>query len=156
MNGQHLDRSVQTNSDTNRTTLPAPASVVPNRRGTSLPFLGIAGMIIGLPALVLFWVPALGWLLMLVGLALSVAGLIVGKVREQPVGFATAGVILNSIALTIHNSIAMVTSIAQSFFEELSAIVVSIVENFIQRTVNAMYELLGPLGALLDLLLLFF
>ena len=156
MSGQVLDSSTQANPGDHRTVRTAPASAGASHGGGLPSFLGIAGMIVGLPALVIFWIPVLGWLLMLAGLSLSVAGLIFSKLRERPAGFAIAGIVLNSIALTIHNLIAMVVTIAQGFIQELASMLASIIENFMQDVINAIYELLGPFGALLDLLLLFF
>ena len=68
--------------------------------------MGTAGMVLGILAVVFFWVPILNWLLIIVGLPLSIAGLLVGKSRNEPVGMAIAGIVLNCIPLVI--SIAIV------------------------------------------------
>ena len=47
--------------------------------------MGVAGMILGILALVFFWVPVLNFILIVVGLPLSIAGLVVGKQRGEPV-----------------------------------------------------------------------
>ena len=98
---------------------PAPAaqSAPSARRGSSS--LGVFGMIIGLPALILFWVPILGWLLMVVGLGLSVAGLVKAKRQNSPSGFAIAGVTLNSLTLGIRTFIAMVATIYSDILSKI-------------------------------------
>ena len=88
------------------------------RANSSASTMGVAGMIIGLPALILFWVPAFGWILMVAGLGLSVAGLVMGKQREEQVGFAKAGVVLNSIALTITTFVTTVAAIYTGFLSK--------------------------------------
>ena len=90
---------------------PAPAPGYRSRSST----LGMFGMIIGLPALILFWIPILGWLLMVAGLGLSVAGLVVAKQRGEPAGFAIAGTVLNSLTLGIRTFIAMLVMIYANF-----------------------------------------
>ena len=64
--------------------------------------MGIAGMILGILAVVFFWVPVLNFILIVVGLPLSIAGLVVGKSRGEPVGMAIAGIVLNCIPLAIN------------------------------------------------------
>ena len=150
MSRQNLDIPVQANPGARA----APASA--GAGGGAASVLGIAGMIIGLPALVLFWIPALGWLLMLAGLSLSVAGLIFSNLRERPAGFAIAGIVLNSIALTIHNIIAMLVTIAQGFFKELASMLVSFVQTLLEGILGDVYQRLGPFAELFDLLSLFF
>ena len=88
------------------------------RANSSASTMGVAGMIIGLPALILFWVPAFGWILMVAGLGLSVAALVMGKQREEQVGFAKAGVVLNSIALTITTFVTTVAAIYTGFLSK--------------------------------------
>ena len=152
MSTQNLDISDQANPGGRRATRTAPADA----GGRAASLLGVAGMIIGLPALVLFWIPILGWLLMVAGLSLSVAGLIFSNLRERPAGFAIAGIALNAIALTIHNFIAMLVTLAEGFFEQLSSMLVTFVQTLLQGILGDIYQWLGPLGALLNLLRLFF
>lgn len=64
--------------------------------------MGIAGMILGILAVVFFWVPVLNFILIVVGLPLSITGLVVGIQRNEPVGMAIAGIVLNSISLVIN------------------------------------------------------
>jgi hypothetical protein len=63
--------------------------------------MGVAGMVLGILAVVFFWVPVFNWMLIAVGLPLSIAGLVVGKQRGEPVGMAIAGIVLNCIPLVI-------------------------------------------------------
>ena len=71
------------------------------------PVMGIIGLIIGVPTLFLFWIPLLGWLMMMAGLGISITGLVIGKQNGQPMGLAIAAVVLNSIPLAIHIAIAI-------------------------------------------------
>ena len=64
--------------------------------------MGIAGMILGILAVVFFWVPFLNWVLILVGLPLSIIGFVTARQRGQPTGMALAGIILNSIPILIN------------------------------------------------------
>lgn len=99
----------------------APSTAAPAaapRANSSASTMGVAGMIVGLPALILFWVPAFGWILMVAGLGLSVAALVMGKQREEQVGFAKAGIVLNSIALTITTFVTTVTAILTGFLSK--------------------------------------
>ncbi len=64
--------------------------------------MGIAGMILGILAIVFFWVPILNFVFIVVGLPLSIAGLLVGKSRGEPVGVAIAGIVLNCVPLAIN------------------------------------------------------
>ena len=63
--------------------------------------MGTAGMVLGILAIIFVWVPILNWILILVGLPLSIAGLIVGKQRSEPTGMAIAGIVLNSVPIVI-------------------------------------------------------
>ncbi len=64
--------------------------------------MGVAGMVLGILAVVFFWVPILNWILILVGLPLSIVGLVVGKQRGEPTGMAIAGIVLNCIPIVIN------------------------------------------------------
>ncbi len=64
--------------------------------------MGVAGMVLGILAVVFFWVPVLNFILIMVGLPLSIAGLVVGRQRGEPVGTAIAGIVLNCIPLAIN------------------------------------------------------
>ena len=73
--------------------------------------MGIAGMCAGVLAIVFFqtWVlGALGFLLMVVGLGLSITGLVTGRLRGEQVGFAIAGIALSSVPLVVNIFIAVV------------------------------------------------
>ena len=61
--------------------------------------LGIAGFVTGLLGLVLCWVPWLGILLAIVGVALSGVGIAQGKKKGMSIGLAIAGLICGIIAL---------------------------------------------------------
>ena len=63
--------------------------------------MGVAGMVLGILAIGLFWVPILNWILIAIGLPLSIAGLVTGKQRGEPVGMAIAGIVLNCVPLII-------------------------------------------------------
>lgn len=64
--------------------------------------MGIAGMVLGILAIVFFWVPVLNWILILVGLPLSVVGLVQGRQRGEATGMAIAGIVLNCIPIGIN------------------------------------------------------
>ena len=76
-------------------------SLTPRSDGKT-PVMAIIGLIVGVPTLFLFWIPLLGWLMMMVGLGLSIAGLVTAKQNGQPMALAVAAVVLNSIPLSIH------------------------------------------------------
>ena len=61
--------------------------------------IGIAGFVCGLVGLVLCWVPWLGLLLALVGIALSAVGISQGKKKGASIGLAIAGLVCGIIAL---------------------------------------------------------
>src|SRR4051794_32775982 len=61
--------------------------------------LGIAGFVTGLVGLVLCWVPWLGVLLAIVGVALSGVGIAQGKKKGMTIGLAIAGLVCGIIAL---------------------------------------------------------
>ncbi len=58
--------------------------------------LGVAGFVLALLALLLFWVPFLGWILWLVGLILSAVGM-----ARQPRGLAIAGLVVSLIGIVL-------------------------------------------------------
>ena len=89
------------------------ATAVPTNASSAM---GVAGMGIGLAALILFWVPILGWLLMMLGLGLSLTELVRSKKRGGYTGFPIAGIVLNSITLFIRTFIAVVVAIATGAF----------------------------------------
>ena len=68
--------------------------------------MGIVGMSVGLLAIIFLKSTLLGFLLMVVGLGSSVAGLIIGKRRGEQVGFAVAGIVLSLIPLVLNIIIA--------------------------------------------------
>src|SRR3954453_12932888 len=61
--------------------------------------IGIAGFVCGLVGLVLCWVPWLGLLLALVGIALSAVGISQGKKKGASIGLAIAGLVCGIIAV---------------------------------------------------------
>ena len=61
--------------------------------------IGIAGFVCGLVGLVLCWVPWLGLLLGLVGIALSAVGISQGKKKGASTGLAIAGLVCGIIAI---------------------------------------------------------
>ena len=61
--------------------------------------VGIAGFVTGLVGLVLCWVPWLGVLLAIVGVALSGVGIAQGKKRSMSNGLAIAGLVCGIIGL---------------------------------------------------------
>ena len=96
--------------------------------------LGGVGMFVGLAALILFWVPLFGGLLLLIGMGLSLTALVIGKKRAEPVGLAVSGVLVNSIALGVRTLLTLVIGT-----------VVSIIWNLAR-------QMLGPLIPFIDLL----
>jgi len=56
--------------------------------------LGVAGFVLALLGLLLGWVPVVGWILWVLGLVFSIAGLF-----RAPRGMAIAGLIISSIGL---------------------------------------------------------
>lgn len=52
--------------------------------------IGLAGFILALLGLILFWVPVGGWLLWILGLVFSFAGMF-----QSPRGFAIAGLVIS-------------------------------------------------------------
>src|SRR4051794_34033150 len=61
--------------------------------------IGVAGFVCGLVGLVLCWVPWLGLLLALVGIALSAVGISQGKKKGASIGLAIAGLVCGIIAV---------------------------------------------------------
>ena len=78
------------------------AQGAPAPRSGGQPVMGIIGLIIGVPTLFLFWIPLLGWLMMMVGLGLSVAGLVTARQNGQSAALAIAAIVLNAIPVSIH------------------------------------------------------
>lgn len=68
--------------------------------------LGSAGFVLALLGLVFCWVPVLGWILWLLGFALSFAGLF-----KKPVGLAITGLILSIVSAII------ITTLIQTIIE---------------------------------------
>ena len=67
--------------------------------------MGIAGMILGILAVVFAIIPIFGWIIsipcVLVGLPLSIIGLIQNRRRGQGYGMAIAGIVTNSLAVIV-------------------------------------------------------
>lgn len=90
-----------------------PNDPIPNYGGGYLPpppepssndgrALGLAGLILGIIALVLFWIPLLNYvslILALVGLGLSIASLVIVRRRASAQGLSVAAVIVSAVAL---------------------------------------------------------
>jgi len=58
--------------------------------------MGLAGFILSIVAIILSWVPFVGWLCWLLGLVLSIVGLF-----KKPKGFAIAGLIISLLGLIL-------------------------------------------------------
>lgn len=58
--------------------------------------IGLAGFILSIVAIIISWVPIIGWLTWLVGLILSIVGLF-----KKPKGLAIAGLVISLIGLII-------------------------------------------------------
>ena len=58
--------------------------------------IGIAGFVLALLGVLLFWIPVLNWILWLLGLIFSFIG-----VFKQPKGLAIAGLVLSFISIII-------------------------------------------------------
>jgi hypothetical protein len=67
--------------------------------------MGVAGMVLGIIAIVFIFVPFVGIIVtvpcMLVGLPLSIVGLVQGRNTGTGVGMAVAGMVCNLIAIVI-------------------------------------------------------
>lgn len=66
--------------------------------------MGIAGMILGILAMIFVWIPLVGIIaipMVAVGLPLSVAGLIIARRNDDGAGTAIAGMVTNVIAAAI-------------------------------------------------------
>jgi hypothetical protein len=61
--------------------------------------MGTAGFVCGLLGLVLFWIPFVGLVLAVIGIALSGAGMSSGKRAGASTGLAVAGLVLGIVAL---------------------------------------------------------
>lgn len=58
--------------------------------------LGTAGFILALIAIFIGWIPIIGWIVWLLGLILSAAGM-----SKKPKGLATAGLVISLIGVVI-------------------------------------------------------
>ena len=58
--------------------------------------MGVAGFVLALIGLVLFWVPVFNWILWLLGLIFSIIG-----VTRKPKGLAIAGIAISFVVLII-------------------------------------------------------
>ena len=66
--------------------------------------MGIAGMILGILAMIFVWIPVVGIIaipLVAVGLPLSLAGLIIARRNDDGAGMAIAGLVTNVLAAAI-------------------------------------------------------
>ena len=64
--------------------------------------LGIIGLIIGVVSLFLFWIPVLGWALMIAGLGMSMAGWVMAKQHGGQMMIPVIGTVVNTIPVAIH------------------------------------------------------
>jgi hypothetical protein len=55
--------------------------------------MGVAGFVVGLVGLLLFWIPFLGFLLSATGVVLSGVGMAQGRKTGAPTGLAIAGLV---------------------------------------------------------------
>jgi len=58
--------------------------------------MGIAGFVLAIVALILGWIPVLGWLIWLLGLIFSIVG-----VTRTPKGLAIAGLVISLLGLIL-------------------------------------------------------
>src|SRR3954447_7251534 len=77
----------------------APQTVVVQQAAAPGNGLGVAGFVTGLLGLIFCWVPWLGILLAVLGVAMGGTGIAQGKKKGAPVGLAIAGLVLGIIAL---------------------------------------------------------
>ncbi|MER2133418.1 MAG: DUF4190 domain-containing protein [Arthrobacter sp.] len=79
---------------------PPPPGLMQSNKGWGL---ALAGLILGIVALFLFWIPIISWLaliLALVGLGLSIAALVTAvRQRTSAKGLGIAGVVVSGVAL---------------------------------------------------------
>jgi len=77
--------------------------------------LGTAGFVLSLLGLLFGWIPVLGWILWLLGLVLSSAGMF-----KRPKGLAIAGLCISSIGLIILIAVAgSISAIVESIINQL-------------------------------------
>lgn len=86
----------ETQTTTVQQSAPGTTQVIVNQTVEQKNNIGLAGFIIALVDLVFSWAPFANWILWLVGLVLSVIGLM-----KKPKGFAIAGTIISCIDLII-------------------------------------------------------
>lgn len=67
---------------------------------------GTAGFIITLAGVILFWVPFIGQLLLVLGFAFSIYGLIIGIRRHKRLPFSIAGLLLATASMLIIYTVA--------------------------------------------------
>lgn len=84
---QHIGQKAQS---------PNNPTIVINQQNPPTNGIGVAGFVVALVTLFLFWVPVLNWILWLVGLVLSALGL-----RKKPKALAIAGVIISIVVLIL-------------------------------------------------------
>jgi len=59
--------------------------------------MGVAAMVLGILAVVLFWIPAVGWLGVLMGLVALILG--IAAMRKANKGLGLVGIVLGSVGL---------------------------------------------------------
>ena len=64
--------------------------------------LGTIGLMIGIASLFLFWIPVLGWGMMMAGLGMSIAAWVRAKQHGGSVALPVIGTAVNAIPVTIH------------------------------------------------------
>ena len=65
--------------------------------------MGIAGMILGIMAIMFAWIPIIGFIsipLVIIGLPLSIFGLLRSRSRRRGIGMAVTGLVTNTAALS--------------------------------------------------------
>ena len=84
---------------------PAPAPVADPEQARRAGTLGTIGLVIGIAALFLFWIPVLGWGLMMAGLGMSMAGWVTAKQHGGSVVLPIIGTVVNAIPVAIHTAL---------------------------------------------------
>ena len=93
--------------DPSQMNVPGNQPVVEEKKSNGM---GIAGFVLSLVAIILFWVPALNVVLFILGLIFSIIGIV-----RKPKGFAIAGLIISGV-----NAI-LTTSFYIGFFDAMSS-----------------------------------
>lgn len=68
--------------------------------------MGVAGFVLALIGLFLFWVPVFNWILWLLGLIFSIIG-----VTRKPKGLAIAGIAISFVVLILITKVSLLASL---------------------------------------------